>query len=125
MALGWLAILKAVPWTDVLIAAPQVAGGAQALWKAIAKRPPAESAHAFDAGTGPEELKQRIDRNDAAFAALHGQMLSACQIITTLAEQNTLLVAKIENMRMRFLWVSLLSVAALFIAAGSLIVAIR
>jgi hypothetical protein len=70
-------------------------------------------------------MEQRIDRNEAALAALHGQMLSATQIITTLADQNTVLVAKIEDIRIRLLWVGTVAVAAIIIAAGSLIIATR
>jgi hypothetical protein len=67
----------------------------------------------------------RIDQNEAALAALHAQMLSASEIITTLADQNTLMVAKIELIRVRFLWLSAITAAALFIAIGSLVVVIR
>lgn len=125
MALGWLALLKVVPWTDVLAAAPQVAGGARKLWDAVGKKSPAETALASDDDAGPAQMKQRIDRNEATLAALHGQMLSATQIITTLADQNTVLVAKIEDIRIRLLWVGTVAVAAIIIAAGSLIIATR
>jgi hypothetical protein len=38
MALGWLALLKTVPWTDVISAAPQVTAGAKKLWDSGADR---------------------------------------------------------------------------------------
>lgn len=125
MALGWLALLKTLPWTDVISAAPQVAGGARSLWDAVANRSAAKIPLASDVEAAPARMALRIDQNEAALAALHAQMLSASEIITTLADQNTLMVAKIELIRVRFLWLSAITAAALFIAIGSLVVVIR
>lgn len=34
MAIGWLTILKSVPWAEVISNAPKVAEGARKLWNA-------------------------------------------------------------------------------------------
>lgn len=124
MALGWLALLKTVPWTDVISAAPQVAGGARKLWDAVAKKSPPTT---IAPGQVVESvsLNLRIDQNEAAVIALHDQMLSASEIIAKLADQNTLLVAKIESLRRRLLWLAIATAATLLIALGGLIFAVR
>ena len=38
MPIGWLAILKNVPWTEVIRNAPAVAEGAKKLWKTVGKK---------------------------------------------------------------------------------------
>jgi uncharacterized coiled-coil protein SlyX len=122
MPISWLALLKTVPWSDVLSAAPQVAGGARSLWDAVAKKSPADISSAMEVEAGPGRLEMRIDQNDAAIAALNAQMLSASEIIAKLADQNTLLVAKIEVFRVRFLWLGCITAAALCMAVASLII---
>lgn len=121
MALGWLALLKTVPWTDVISAAPQVAGGARSLWDAVAKKSPAKISPVADVEGGSARIASRVDQNEAAIAALHAQMLSASEIITTLADQNSIMVARIEVLRIRFLWLTGIAAAALFLAVGTLV----
>ena len=38
MAIGWLTILKSVPWTEVIKNAPKVAEGARKLWNAVGRQ---------------------------------------------------------------------------------------
>jgi hypothetical protein len=38
MALGWLTVLKSVPWSEVISNAPKVADAAKKLWNAVAKK---------------------------------------------------------------------------------------
>ncbi|WP_395402136.1 hypothetical protein ACHMW6_28885 [Pseudoduganella sp. UC29_106] len=125
MALGWLAILKTVPWTDVISAAPQLAGSARSLWDAVANKPPSKLAHTTDVDSTQARIAVRIDQTEAGLAAMQAQMLSASDIIKSLADQNTLMVAKIELLRMRLLWLCAATVTALIIAIGSLVVVIK
>lgn len=124
MSHDWLETLKKVEWTKVIEATPKVAASARSLWDAVGKKPTSTSA-AIDAEAGPARMTLRIDQNEAALAALHVQMLSASEIITTLADQNTQMIAKIEVFRLRFLWLSVFAAAATVIALGSFMVAVR
>ena len=38
MAASWWKVLKTVPWSEVIHAAPQVATGARRLWDTVARR---------------------------------------------------------------------------------------
>ncbi|MDB5964602.1 MAG: hypothetical protein JWQ72_1102, partial [Polaromonas sp.] len=39
MAIGWLAVLQWVPWSDVIKNAPKVAEAAKKLWNTTGKQP--------------------------------------------------------------------------------------
>lgn len=117
MAIGWLSVLKMVPWSDVIKNAPQVADSAKKLWNATAKKspvsaPPSESATALP--RTPEaraiaELQESVLALQEAASALHEQMLASSELIKTLAEQNEQLVQRIETQRFRLLLLTAVS----------------
>lgn len=132
MAIGWLAIIKSVPWTDVISNAPKLADGAKKLWNAVDRKRGAEAAAPqatpsllpeLDANA---ELESRLASMEAATADLHSQMLASTELIKALAEQNALLVSRIETNRVRLLWLiaatALIAIVALtslaFLLAG-------
>lgn len=109
MAIGWLTVLKLVPWTDVIKNAPQVADGAKKLWQSVGKKPPPS---AETTGTAvrltPEAqaiaaLKARLLTLENATQNLHEQMLASSELIKSLAEQNTQLIRRAEVNRLRLL----------------------
>jgi hypothetical protein len=111
MATGWWTVLKTVPWSEVINAAPQVAGGARRLWDTVARK----SGTGTGMGAGmvvddePQEdvfgtLVLRVENNEARLADLRTQMLQASEIIANLADQNAQLIAKMEVARTRLLW---------------------
>jgi hypothetical protein len=110
MAIGWLAVLKMVPWGDVIDSAPKVAQGAKKLWNTVGKKPvvapldgqdtPAESTPTLAA------LQAQVAQLQVAAADLHQQMLESSALIGSLAEQNTQLIARVEVLRQRTLWLS-------------------
>lgn len=130
MASGWWSVLKTVPWSEVINAAPQVANGARRLWDTVARKqggmPPQETVvdmaprdDAFDI------IAARLEKNEALLGDLRGQMLSASEIIANLADQNAQLIAKMEVARTRMLWLaiatgvsSLLALLALALVAA-------
>lgn len=125
MALPWLAVLKIVPWTDVINNAPKVADGAKKLWNAIGKQPPApqKAAPAENAAAAPEAQSltaSRLAALEAATAQLHEQMLASSELIKALAEQNTELIGHIETsrVRMRRMWLAIILIG--LIAATAL-----
>ncbi|MDP3412797.1 MAG: hypothetical protein Q8S16_06315 [Polaromonas sp.] len=110
MAIGWLTILKTVPWSEVISNAPKVADGAKKLWSTVARKPP--PAPPADTGTSvqlsPEgqaiaALQAHVLALENATQELHEQMLASSELIKALAEQNTQLVRRAEVNRVRLL----------------------
>lgn len=131
MAAGWWTVLKTVPWSDVISAAPQVATGARRLWDTVNRK-----SGAVDPATGlsPEMAAQeddiiglliaRSEQNDAELNDLRNQMRSASELIANLADQNAQLIAKIDVQRQKITWLGvtaglsgLLAVVALILVA--------
>jgi len=123
MPIPWLTVLQSVPWSDVINNAPKVAEGAKKLWNTIGRR------SAPDTGSAPENpdrppatptiasLQAQVVAIDAAVADLHNQMLASSELIKALAEQNALLIARAEAMRIR-LRRMLVAMAAIGIATA-------
>ena len=114
MAIGWLAILQSVPWTEVVRNAPKVADGAKKLWNAVAnKKPPPPRAvpSPADNDLPPEALAIAALQREVAVlvnatADLHSQVLASSELIKTLADQNIQLVRRVEANRTRVLWLT-------------------
>lgn len=109
MALGWLTVLKMVPWDDVIKNAPKVADGAKKLWGAVAKKQPAtetvqvETSQPVSADPSLAQLQQQLDTAVSEIANLQQQMLESSALIQALAEQNTQLIKRVETTRIRVL----------------------
>ncbi|WP_180130604.1 hypothetical protein [Rhodoferax sp. BLA1] len=109
MAIGWLSVLKMVPWGDVIESAPKVAQGAKKLWDTVGKKPAAStSATVATATPGQPEptlaaLQAQVTQLQVSVAELHQQMLASSALIGSLAEQNTQLIARVEVNRKRVL----------------------
>jgi hypothetical protein len=112
MAIGWLTVLKMVPWTDVISNAPVVADGAKKLWKAVAKKTPvaaADTGFASDSVSDSLEppslasLQLQLSATQAAVLDLRQQMLESSELIKSLADQNNQLIKRVETNRTRLL----------------------
>lgn len=109
MALGWLTVLKMVPWDDVIRNAPKLADGAKKLWSTVAKKPPARPPSRSQASQlSPEtqslgQLQKQLDTALAEIADLHQQMLASSELIQALADQNAQLIKRVETNRLRVL----------------------
>lgn len=121
MAIGWLTILKSVPWTEVIRNAPKVAEGARKLWNAVGKQRAADEA--ADAAAPPaashephtlEALEARVAALEAAVSDLHGQMFASSELIKELAEQNAQFVKRIEANRKRTFWLAAATLVLVF-----------
>lgn len=113
MAIPWLAVLKSVPWGDVISNAPKVADGAKKLWSAVSKRPAAQEAPAAppaaSAATDSDAiaaLHARLAAMESAAADLHSQMLASSELIQALADQNAQLIKSVEANRARMAWLT-------------------
>ena len=108
MAIGWLTVLKLVPWGDVIENAPKVASGAKKLWINVGKKPDAPKAAAPVPGMPGDvpdplaALQTEVLQLRGEVDQLHQQMLQSTALIGSLAEQNTQLIARVEVNRKRF-----------------------
>ena len=112
MAIGWISLLKTVPWMDVIKSAPAVAEGAKKLWRTVAQKPATGTAPTSGALVPKiESLAQaqaRLMALESTVAELHAQMLASSELIQALADQNAVLVKRVETHRKRLLWLSAL-----------------
>lgn len=124
MAIGWLSVLKMVPWGEVIDNAPKVAQGAKKLWNSVGKKPAVdvsstEGSHPLEeTATSLATLQARVIALQSATAELHHQMQESSALIQSLAEQNTQLIGRVEVQRRRLLlltlaWVGLAGVVAI------------
>ncbi|TAL14775.1 MAG: hypothetical protein EPO01_19200 [Aquabacterium sp.] len=100
MAIGWMTVLKAVPWTDVINNAPRIADGAKKLWKAASAKKDAPST---GQGGALQELpaQARLAALEATVRDLQAELLASSALIRELADQNTQLVRQAEISRVR------------------------
>lgn len=132
MALSWLSVLQAVPWSEVISNAPKVADGARKLWSTVAKRPaPDQRASAEDDAVG---AAARADQHAQSMAALAGritdlevqaarlreEMLASSELIQALADQNAQLIRRVETHRLQIRWLGGVAVLASGLAALAL-----
>jgi hypothetical protein len=121
MAIGWLTVLKMVPWGDVIETAPKVAAGAKTLWANVGKKNSsgATTTHG-NASSGPQALtgqdavralQAQVADLQVATAELHQQMFESSALIQSLADQNTQLVQRIELNRKRLLMLVVFTIA--------------
>ena len=111
MAIGWISLLSAVPWKDVISSAPEIADSAKKLWKTVTKKVPHEN-HAIDipviASTDAETISMllaKLNSMEATVAELHKQMLASSELIQALANQNAELIKRVEANRVRLRWI--------------------
>jgi hypothetical protein len=123
MALGWLTLLKHVPWSDVIANAPAVADGAKKLWNAAARRPSASSGADPVATGSPASDADPLATLREEVARLEAAMLASSELINALAGQNAELIKTVEAHRVRLAWLSVV-VAIVGVVAGVAVAAL-
>ena len=130
MPVPWLLVLKSVPWTDVIKSAPKVAEGARKLWNTVgSKSPEAVTPMATEDSTRAEGMdavaavEAQLEETRAAVNELHEQMMASSELIKALADQNAMLVGRIEANRVRLVWLTV-AMAPLGLAVIGLAVAL-
>jgi hypothetical protein len=105
-----LTVLSNIPWGQVIDAAPRIAEGAGRLWEAArnlrkTRAPEPEGPDAAGAPaaepTESERMQARIADLEATVQAMREQMQASAQVVKELADQNALLVQRIEVARQR------------------------
>ena len=125
MPLPWKTILTHVPWRDVIGNAPKIADGAKKLWKGMSTKnvDDSEAESSGEALANAEiDASTRLDMLEANSRKLRTQMLASGEPIQALSEQNTQLIAQIEENRRhtRQLGWALLATAGIALAALAL-----
>ena len=88
MSISLLGAVKAVPWGDVIAAAPSVVQGANALWERVAKKRKKDGEPSVSAPPGASD-DVRIAALEQAVTELQKEALASSQLIRTLAEHTT------------------------------------
>ena len=111
MAIGWLKAIQSVPWSDVISNAPKVAEGAKGLWDRVAKKAGLDAAPETAAPTQditpPTELEQLQAELAGLLKAqqqLASQLVSATELLNTMAQHNQNLVARLDQLQSRMRW---------------------
>ncbi len=111
MAIGWLKVIQSVPWSDVISNAPKVAEGAKGLWDRVAKKAgidaTSETATPTPDITPPTELEQlqaELAHVSLAQQQLASQLVSATELLNTLAQQNQTLVQRVDRLQGQMRW---------------------
>lgn len=131
MALPWLTLIKAVPWTDVIEHAPSVLSGAQKLWQRRPGRGPAATSSAVttpavaDAGQSLSaqvaELRASVVAAEQQVAELQGRLSDSNALIRDMAEQQARMLAQIEAHRRALYGTASVAAVALVVAVGLLL----
>src|SRR5262249_4686820 len=88
---GWITVFRAVPWMQLIAAAPAIARGARKLWTGI--REPQEDA--------PHGRGERGERLEAEVGEIKKELAAASEVIKAMAEQNERLVEAVGILRAR------------------------
>jgi hypothetical protein len=128
MAIGWLTVLKSVPWGEVISSAPKVAEGAKKLWNTVSNKSPspgtpsagAHAPHSPDP-QAVAKLQSQLAQLQASVNDLHNQMLASSELIKALADQNTQLIKRIELNRVRMRWLAVVTGVIAIVAVWGLV----
>lgn len=115
MAISWLTAFKAIPWGDVIAAAPTVAQGAKKLWGAVGR---GDAGSAAAPGSLPADAEGRLRTLEAQIAGLQRENAASSELIKSLAEQNSRLVDAVEILRVRTRVLLALCLALAVLLAG-------
>ena len=127
MSFAILSALKAVPWTEVMAAAPAIAEGAKKLWGMVSSSKRQDKARHADAGVGELDtsklsemgrLSLRVAELETQTTQLHLEMQETAKLVRELAQQNTALVGRVELHRIRLRQLIVVNGVTILILAG-------
>lgn len=123
MALPWSTLVKAIPWSDVIAKAPDIAQGARKLWQKASGHSGADDRPAED-GTRLSDADARFANLDSCILELSTRQQEVTELLAALATQNAELVSTTDALRrqLRHLWIAIGLLGAL--SLGSLVIAL-
>ena len=89
---GWISAFKAVPWGELIAAAPALVQGTRRLLDTVR--------HKRAADPGPD-LSSRVRSLEAQVAEMRGELTSASTLLANLAEHNARLIDAVAILRSR------------------------
>ena len=107
MPFPWSIAAKAIPWADMIAAAPSIARGAQDLWQRVKHR----DDEATDAK--PMDPVARIAALERNLSTLRQEAEVGTELVSRLAEQNEQLITALEYQKKRSQWALFFALAAL------------
>lgn len=117
MPVPWSALFSAIPWTDVIAKAPELAQGARKLWQKVGKREATPPAPPEAPASSAPSFGERIDALDARLADVGARQQESAELLAALATQNAELIRATEELRSR---VRQLGIGFVVLAAGLL-----
>lgn len=115
MPVPWSALFSAIPWTDVIAKAPELAQGARKLWQKVGKREATPPAPSETPASSAPSIDERIDALDLRLADVGARQQESAELLAALATQNAELIRATEELRGR---VRQLSIGFVVLAAG-------
>ena len=119
MALPWLALIKAVPWTEVVAHAPTVLNAAKKLWSPKSGQAP--MARGATGQAVPLSPEARLASLDEQLAEAQAQLAETNQLVRDMAEQQARMLVQIEDNRRTLRRTRWLAVGALALALATLV----
>ena len=110
---GWIAVFRAIPWMQLIVAAPAIARGARELWTGIRGQPSPDAT---------EDGGNRLERLEAQVGELRKELAASSEVIKAMAEQNERLLEAVGILRLR---VRVLTAACAILLALGIAVAVR
>ena len=92
---GWITVFRAIPWMQLIAAAPAIARGARKLWTGVRKHP--------QPGAPGEELdpEDRLQRLESEVGDLKKALAASSELSKAMAEQNERLLEAVGILRLR------------------------
>jgi hypothetical protein len=101
MALPWSTLVKAIPWSDVITQAPDIARAPASSGRKSARRKASESAAAAAVAGSGRCPDARLTALTAQVAELNARQQESAELLSALANQNAELVSAIAALRQR------------------------
>ncbi len=128
MAIPWLAVaFKAIPWREVVTAAPSIVEGTKRLWSSVTRteKQPSPATEQSNEPSSTQSgqlsaLEARLLALDARTTEIAREAVTSAELIKSLAEQSAQLVHAVEILQLRthkLVWFTV----ALGLAAGFLL----
>ena len=108
MAIPWLAAaIKAIPWREVVIAAPAIVEGTKRLWGSVTRTEkqtsPANEQASESSSTPSDQLssvRARLLALEARTTEMAREAVTSAELVKSLAEQSVQLVQAVEILRL-------------------------
>jgi hypothetical protein len=109
MAIPWLtAAFKAIPWRDVVTAAPSIVEGTKKLWSSVTRteRQPSPATEQYNESSSTQSdqlsaIETRLLALEQRTTEIAREAVTSAELVKSLAEQSAQLVQAVENLRLR------------------------